>query len=207
MWPTKKSPLGNTTKFLTSSRRQGGWAVGGGQSEILFFLSQWAEFAQDTQNLLDFLLQISRFLYLSFSLNRGTSVCWFSKKSFQSPSTIQTRRQQTAGQSAQGACAPLRRRRRQGHWPSADFSRRNHCPWKPRVLPVTVHTFLYLKQQPCEAHTHFPNSHSGASGRPDRGWMLKKYFLKKCLQKRVFSIHLKWEPFWNEDDSLFSEYQ
>lgn len=42
----KQFPLGNTTKFLTSSMRQGGQAVGSLQSEILL-LSQQAEFAQD----------------------------------------------------------------------------------------------------------------------------------------------------------------
>lgn len=78
----RKSPLGNTTKFLTSCMRQGGQAAGSLQSEILFFLSQWAEFAQDVENLPDFLATNQLILMCLFLRTEAEVLAGF-QKSFQ----------------------------------------------------------------------------------------------------------------------------
>lgn len=62
--------------------RQGGQAAGSLQSEILFFFSQWAEFAQDMENLPDFLATNQLILMCLFLRTEAEGLAGF-QKSFQ----------------------------------------------------------------------------------------------------------------------------
>lgn len=175
MWPTKKICTGEYHKipdFKHETGRPGSW-----QPAIWHFSFSSPSGLNLLKICKTFLTSCYKSADFCICLSLWTEAEVFAgfQKGFQSYLTIQTCRQQKAGQSPyRPARAPAPSLRWLKQWTSTDFSS-NQCPWKTHLLPVTVHALLYLKQQLCEPYTHtnthtlFPKWHSGARGGHYRG--------------------------------------
>lgn len=154
MWPIKKFPLGNTTKFLTFKHETG--RAGSWQPEFwnsLFPLPVgWicSRYVKPFR-----LLATNQLISIAVFFSKQRRVSWLSKKFSELPDHTDLRATESRPNPHRPARAPATSLRWLKQWTSSDFSS-NHHPWKTRSVPVTVDTLLGLKQlcEPCLLHTH-----------------------------------------------------